>query len=157
MTATFLPALAAAALPASLGPAWAEFSSDPQLFSVETRVEIGTRGYDSERRQLDFWMRRTVTTRDVPVVTWAESRSCPAVWDVLARMRDLPVPRFAPMGVTRGPQLPMDGTIFALRTYSDGGEIVVQTNEGTPLAEWVEASLAILEPCWGSTIPQRTS
>jgi hypothetical protein len=102
-------------------------------------------------------MRRTVTTRGVPVVAWAESRSCPAVWDVLARMRDLPVPRFAPMGVSGGPQLHMDGTIFTLRTYSDEGEIAVQSNEGTPLAEWIEASLEILEPCWGSAIPQRTS
>lgn len=125
--------------------------------SVETRVEIGTRGYDRDRGRLDFWMRRTVTTRDVPVVTWADSRSCPAVWDVLVLMRELPVPRFAPIGVSAGPPMHLDGTIYTLRTYSEEGEIAVETNDGTPLAAWVEASLDSLEPCWGSAVPRRTN
>jgi hypothetical protein len=75
--AGFLPVLAAAGLPVSLGPAWAEFSRDPQLMSVETRIEIGTRGYDRDRGRLDFWLRRTVTTLAPPVVTWADSRQLP--------------------------------------------------------------------------------
>ena len=95
MTALFFSAIASAALPIELGPAWAEFSSDASNFSIETRIEIGTRGYDDDRGQLDFWLRRTVTTRDVPVVSWTDSRTCPAVCDILASLRNLPVPRFA--------------------------------------------------------------
>lgn len=154
----FLTALAAAAaLPVELGPAWAEFTSDPQLMSIDTRVEIGTRGYDNDRRQQHFWVRRTVTIEGVSKVTWTDSRSCPAVWEVLAEMRDLPVPRYVPVGISDGPPIYLDGTLYTLRTYSDEGEIAVETNEGTPLAAWVNASLDVLEECWGPTVPQRTS
>ena len=157
VTALLLTALAAAVLPTELGPAWAEFTSDPQLTSIDTRIEIGARGYDSDRRQLDFWLRRTVTVDGVSTVTWTDSRRCPVVWEVLVGMRDLPVPRFAPAGVSEGPPLYVDGTLYTLRTYSNEGEIAVEANEGTPLAGWVESSLNVLENCWETTIPQRTS
>ena len=146
---------AASAVPVELGFAWAEFSRAEMLRHVTTRVEVGTLGYDRARDRPDFWVRRTVTTLRGEQVSWIDARNCPAVRPALASMRSLPVPRFAPVGSSKGPPMYLDGNGYFLRSYSDDGMLTEETSLGTPLASWVEATLKALGPCWASTVPRR--
>ena len=150
--------LAAAPILSELGPSWAEFSRNPALRLTKTRVEVGTLGYDDARRHLDFWLRRTVTSgpEQQEATTWADTRTCPSSRALLASMRDIPVPKFAPIGSSDGPPMTLDGIGYALRTYSDEGTLKAETNVGTPLATWIEGALGSLEGCWSSQTPSRT-
>ena len=156
--------MASTPVPLDLALAWAEFSrvplgtAAPSLRSVRTKVEVGTLGYDRGQRQLDFWLRRTVVTRGVvptEEVTWADTRTCPAARPTLASMRNIPVPKFAPIGSTEGRPIVMDGVAYSLRTYSDQGKLTAETNVGTPLAAWIESALKAFDGCWGRSVPAR--
>jgi hypothetical protein len=150
--------LASAPIPAELGPAWAEFSRVPSTRMMKTQIDVGTLGYDRGRKQLDFWLRRRVTsgTKQQEEVTWADTRTCPAARRLLASMRDIPVPKFAPVGSSKGPPVILDGVGYSLRTYSDQGMLTDGTNVGTPLAVWIDSALKTLRPCWTARIPERT-
>jgi len=150
--------LAVAPIPSNLGSAWAEFSRAPAARLTRTTVEVGTSGYDRQHAQLDFWLRRTVTRgiKQEEQIVWADTRTCARVRPLLASMRDIPVPKFAPIGSSKGPPVILDGIGYSLKAYSDDGMLTESTNIGTPLAEWIEAALKTLEPCWSSRVPQRT-
>jgi hypothetical protein len=150
--------VAAAPTPADLGPAWAEFSRAPALRLTRTKVEVGTLGFDRSRNQLDFWLRRAVTSgaKQQQEVTWADTRTCPSARPLLASMREIPVPKFAPIGSPNASPITLDGISYSLRTYSDEGVLTAQTNVNTHLASWIESALSKLERCWGSHIPERT-
>ena len=158
MTSLIAMLVAAASLPPSLGPSWAEFSRKPALRMTKTTVEVGTLGYDRTRKELDFWLRRTVTTGPdgKEQVGWADTRTCAPARSTLASIRDIPVPRFAPVGSSEGPPLMLDGVGYRLRTYSDHGTLTAETNVETPLASWIEGALVKLEGCWGDKVPERT-
>ena len=156
---TLLPfLLAVSAVPPELGPAWAEFRRAPAAHLIKTKVEIGTLGYDRQRGQLEFWLRRTVVsgTNEKEQVSWADTRSCVAAKPVIASMRDIPVPKFAPIGSSDGPPIVLDGIGYSLRTYSDQGTLTSETNVDTPLASWIEGALKALGSCWTRLVPQRT-
>ena len=55
-------------------------------------------------------------------------------------MRGIPVPRFAPIGSSKGPPIVLDGVSYSLRTYSDDGTLTEETNVGTPLAAWIDGA-----------------
>ncbi|HEX5238424.1 MAG TPA: hypothetical protein VFW39_08180 [Sphingomicrobium sp.] len=150
--------VAVAPVPFELGPAWAEFSREPAGRSTKTEIEVGTLGYDHARGQLDFWFRRTVTSgiKNEETVTWTDTRTCSAARPLLASIRDIPVPKFAPVGSSKGPPVMLDGVSYSLRTYSNQGLLTEQTNVGTPLATWVDAAVGILSQCWSTRVPQRT-
>lgn len=159
-----MPALVAAfvvfaPLPVELGPAWAQFSRAPAGRLIRTEVEIGTLGYDSTRKRPDFWLRRTVVrgVEHKEEVTWADTRTCAAARPLVASMRQIPVPKFAPIGSSDGPPVIIDGIAYSLRTYSDEGTLTAETNLGTPLATWVEGALKVLDSCWAKATPHRTS
>jgi hypothetical protein len=154
MTLLLLPLAALASTPEELGPSWAEFSREPSMQHETTKVEIGTLGREQGGR-LAFWLRRTVTTDQGVNVGWASSRTCPAVYPALVALRALPVPRFAPPGLSAGPPIVMDGISYSIRAWSDEGQIEAETNVGTSLAGWVEGTLASLRPCWTARLPQR--
>jgi hypothetical protein len=157
---TFLIAMlvAAAPVPPSLGTSWAEFSRKPALRLTKTTVEVGTLGYDRSRKRLDFWLRRTVTTGvdAKEQVSWTDTRTCARARPTLASIREIPVPRFAPVGSTEGAPVVLDGVGYRLRTYSDHGTLTAETNVGTPLASWIDGALKGLEGCWGEKVPERT-
>lgn len=135
---------------------WAEFRRYPALRGARTKVEVGTLGYDAARKQLDFWLRRTENAgTGHEVVTYADTRSCPPARSVLASMRDIPVPKFAPVGSSKGPPIWLDGIGYSLRTYSDEGHLTAETNMHTPLAAWIDQALKALDSCWVSAIPKR--
>ena len=156
----FLATLAALTpLPANMGPAWAEFSRKPALRLVRTYVEVGTLGYDRKQKRLEFWLRRTVVTgaAERSEVTWADTRTCPQARPLLASMRSIPVPRFAPVGSSEGPPIVLDGISYTLKSYSDHGQLTANTNVGTPVASWIEGAFTALEGCWRSQAPRRVS
>ena len=157
MTLIIAALVAVSPIPSELGPAWAVFSQAPALRHTTTKVEVGTLGYDKGRGQLDFWLRRTVSK---PLgagedVTWADTRSCAGARPLLASIRDIPVPKFAPIGSSGGAPVTVDGISYSLRTYSDEGHLTAETNIGTPLANWVEGALKTLSGCWTDRIPER--
>ena len=137
---------------------WAEFSKSPALRRVSERVQIGTLG--SVRGQLHYWLRRTVTEADRKTVTWTDSRTCAAVRPMLSSMQDLSTPRPAPYGFDDGGEITLDGVGYMLRTparYGSGAaDLTLRSNVNTPLARWVEQSLAALAPCWKIRAPERT-
>jgi hypothetical protein len=155
MSLLLLLAAAASPIPSHLTTPWLEFSREPANASARTEIELGTIGFDPRRKQLELWARRTVRDRSGEHVAWADSRTCPEMRAILARLRNVPVPRFAPLGVSAGPQLTVDGIGYSIRTYSDEGFLEAETNIGTPLAGWIEQSLDRLEGCWGSGVPPR--
>lgn len=158
MTILIATLLAGTPIPPQLEPSWAEFSRSPTAPITKTKVEVGTLGFDQGRQQLDFWLRRTVKTgvQQREEVTWADTRTCASARPLLASMRDIPVPRFAPVGSSGTPPITLDGVSYALRTYSDHGMLTAETNVGTPVAAWVDGALIALEGCWSSRVPERT-
>lgn len=123
------------------------------------KVDVGTLGYDRSAQQLQFWLRRTIT-RDADQrqeVTWADTRTCASARPVLASIRDIPVPRFAPVGSSGTPALTLDGVSYTLCTYSDHGMLTAETNVNTPVATWIESAMRLLEGCWSSRVPTRVN
>jgi hypothetical protein len=149
--------LAGAPIPVELGPAWAVFSRAEPGHLREMKVEVGTLGHDRSRDRLDFWLRRTVVTGidHRAQQTWADTRTCARARPLLASMRDIPVPKFAPVGSSKGPPVVLDGNAYSLRTYSDQGTLTAETNIGTPLADWIDRALMDLDSCWTNLSPQR--
>jgi len=150
--------LAAVPIPPALGPAWAEFSRAPACCLTGTKVEVGTLGFDRDQKRLDFWLRRTVTRgiKKNVVISWADTRTCAAARPLLASIRDIPVPKFAPVGTSNRSSVYIDGISFALRTYSDEGTLTAETNVDTPLASWIDSALKKLDSCWSDKLPERT-
>jgi hypothetical protein len=69
---------------------------------------------------------------------------------------NLPAP--APYGIGKGSYIVLDGIEYRLKapaSYAGApGTVEITSNIGTPLANWVEASLVALEPCWKDTMPK---
>ncbi|HEX5183782.1 MAG TPA: hypothetical protein VFW19_11605 [Allosphingosinicella sp.] len=147
-----------ATIPAELGRPWAEFSREPAGHLITIKVEVGTLGYDHTHKQLDFWLRRSVVKgfQKHAQVTWADTRTCIAARPVLASMRNITVPKFAPVGSSPGSQIVLDGVSYSLSTYSDEGKLTAETNVNTPVAAWIELALKDLDSCWTSVVPERT-
>ena len=158
MTIILAAFVALVPIPLELGSAWAEFSRAPAGHLTKTKVEVGTLGYDRSRKRLDFWLRRTVVSgiERTEQVTWATTRTCAAARPALASMRDIPVPKFAPIGSSEGPPVVLDGIGYSLRSYSDQGTLTEETNVDTPLASWIEQTLKALDQCWTRVVPERT-
>ena len=151
-------ALSVAQIPPALGPSWAEFSEGHYAPNVNTKVEIGTLGYDRDKRQLEFWLRRTVAKRfgHEVGVSWTTTRNCPAARSILASMRDIPVPKFAPIGTSKGPPIMLDGPSYKLHSYSDEGSLTAEAYyDEAGLARWIKSSLAAVNNCWSSAVPER--
>ena len=142
-------------LPPQLGPAWGEFSRSPALQRTRTTVEIGTLGSDRRGGPLQYWLRRTVVERWVETVSWTDTRRCAAVRPALRAMAELAPPRFAPPGMGPAGPIVMDGVGYRLRAPSQYGGIAIDSNVGTPLAQWVDSTLGALRSCWTTKVPER--
>lgn len=139
---------AMAAQPAPAG--WAAFARAGALSHVRERVEIDSlprsRGSTLEYRMT--YIRQTLDHREHFVAT---SIGCPAVRSVIASMRDLTMPHPAPYGIAGdGPGIVLDGTTYELEAPTDSPSVrmVVSSNIGSPLADWVDGAFRALEPCW---------
>lgn len=86
----------------------------------------------------------------------ADSRSCPAVLEQLSKVEDMPVPSFVAPGSKRGrsAQMIMHPTTYTLAmdgyesTSRSSADLKISAPSGSPLARWVEETLAALKPCW---------
>ncbi len=152
--------IALAAVPIEKRSGWAEFTRLGAFDRTLTTVEIGTLGQRRSvegrrlKRQYNYWLRRTVTKRGRSQVTWVDSQTCPAVLVSLAALRDMKVPTIEPPGFGEGPPVILDGVNYSFRTsISSEGKLSLETNVGSALAGWVEASLVSLEQCWASRAP----
>ena len=141
------------------------FSRSPSQVGEPEIVEVGVlRG---EGRQ-QFWFRRTVPRRaeDGTVTTsdtsWTDTRRCPAARDAVVAATQIEPPSIHVPGIPVRPDgsviLSMDGVRYAVRASSHydsyvGHDMVFESNVNTPLANWVEGSLAILAPCWSDEAP----
>ncbi|WP_294285393.1 hypothetical protein [uncultured Sphingomonas sp.] len=90
-------------------------------------------------------------------VTTTDAVACPAMMSVLAELADVPVTlsvlpppaKFDPRLPPPPPLVAVDGTTFTLRLLSNaqGARVSVSSSVGA-LADWAEASMKQLEPCW---------
>jgi hypothetical protein len=154
-------ALQAVSLPPDALPrgTWARISRSVALRRDAVSVDFRT-SYDKAARRQDYILRRTLTRgAGEPVTSWASSRTCAAMSDVVS-FADLPMPK---------PQTPSDAAVIVLDgvgyhvtvpvSYSDdmGSATTLRSNGGTPLAKWVDGALAKLEGCWSTEAPPEAS
>ncbi len=103
-------------------------------------------------------LRMTLRRHGKPtVITWADSRTCPA--------RPKPSAICDPSHAT--PSLPsdpadliLDGVGYRVRFRAHYGSEIgfpleLNSNAGTPLAEWVNRTRVMLKPCWTMTRPEK--
>jgi hypothetical protein len=148
-----LAALAFLAQPAPLTDcATLRFSRAPAMGGGETqRVGICR---DPDGRPGDFLFQRSAGRRDAaPVTTYATSRACPAALRQLIALESLELPRPNVPGLGDELQtITMDGVTYRLEGLGLYGpasaNFTLESNVGTPLARWIEGTLATLAPCW---------
>jgi hypothetical protein len=116
-------------------------------------------------RQTRFWVVRRVRGslhRNEPVL-WADSRSCPAVEQVLTAMERLPAIRpDAPLlgQETRNHAIVLDGVGYTFwNSWAISGSeeatvgLEITGNVDSPMAAWWTKSAEILSACWRETPP----
>lgn len=98
-------------------------------------------------------------------MTWADSRTCPALHGALWTLERLPLGNIDVAGVTpvrpssgvASVMLPTHGpvvTVWAAGSQGDGAPINIRaTAFGGPLVEWFERSEMDLESCWSAEPP----
>jgi hypothetical protein len=137
--------------------AWAEFSADPSRGGEAHKVEIGTVPGRTEPGEYVYWLRLTTSKGGQDVVSYADTRTCSAAKEVIARMEGLGVAQGAAPHNWGNIAITADGTLYRVRMpvrYGDlTGEAMLRTNVGTPVAAFVEQSLNDLRPCWRPDLP----
>ncbi len=137
------------------------FSAHPELRRVTTQVEVGFLPDMAGASQ--YWFRKTVTPDGGKIVetAWTDTRSCPAARPLLENLARLeaPHPHLPGLDGNNDIAITMDGVTYRLDADSappfGGGRLVLRTNVGTPLAQWVESALTGLAACWKPTPPDR--
>jgi hypothetical protein len=140
-------------------PVWATITRAPANGSEQVSLEFGTLGAVSQAPyRLAYYARRTVARRNSATeeIAWADSRSCPALTEVLADLRDVPVPGIDVPGFAGQPggtdeSITLDGVTYR---FALSERLAFSTNVGSPLSRWTEASLQRLEPCWRAEVPR---
>lgn len=106
-------------------------------------------------------VRRLTTGPDGDTIEWARASGCPGAVQALEALEHLPAPiidvptlgneeRFSP---------PLDGVTYRLWSRwpkwpgAIGYEVSLESNVGTPLAEWAQGFRATMEPCWTAHAP----
>ena len=155
----FLTALAAQTSVADQPPLLT-FSAHPELRHVTTQVEAGVIPHPNG--PMHYWFKRTVRPdgRNITETQWTDTRRCPYGRQILEELAALaPMQPFVfGLDGQNDVAITLDGTTYKLDTAVTapfgGGRIHLQTNVGTPLARWVEASFVRLESCWSTEAPQ---
>jgi hypothetical protein len=90
----------------------------------------------------------------------ADSRTCPDLMSELAKVEELPMPRFVAPGskASATATILMHPTTYklAMRGYEGGSNtdarIELSAYSGSPLAQWTDTMLTALEPCWADRV-----
>ncbi|WP_271079373.1 hypothetical protein [Aurantiacibacter sp. MUD61] len=137
------------------------FTRNPSQVGDDVTVEVGVlRG----EGRLQFWFRRVSIAQDdrTSTIQWTDTQRCPAARDAVVASTQIAPPRVLVPGIPVRPDgsviLSLDGVQYSLRTSAHydsygGNELYFTSNIDTPLANWVEGSLAILEECWSDDAP----
>ena len=133
------------------------FGREPSFDPRREAVEIGVlrTGATSE-----FWLKRTVIQRKAKTVSWTDTVRCPAARLTLKEVRNLPMPRVSVAGLDNDEIIVTgDGTLYRLTGYAEypgkgADDFEIRSNNGTPLALWVDESLRALQPCWSKEPPK---
>jgi len=136
------------------------FSAHPERARVTTQVDVGL--LRSRSGVKHYWFRRTVKPDNSHVVEtrWADTRSCPAGRVALEELTTLEAPRPYVYGLDGRYDLMLiaDGVTYRMETDTappfHNGKMKLQSNVGTPLARWVEATTTKLSGCWAKTAPK---
>lgn len=126
---------------------------------VELSVEVVADRFRGADGKIEYWFRKTVRERSTELVTWTDTRHCPAARAALESLATIEPPPVSVPGY--GPRAPassvQDGAAYALEAatgapYSDG-RVTITSNVGTPLARWIDTTLAATEACWSPMAP----
>jgi hypothetical protein len=85
---------------------------------------------------------------------WADTIRCPGSREALERLTGLQMPQPLVPGLLSNDRSEaiMDGWSYGLETRGDGpyrgSYLKLTADAGSPLASWIDDTLAILEPCW---------
>lgn len=148
-------ALLADASPPPLPRQWAQFTRSGALNHVTETVDIAT-GDNGGGATFRYKLRLTrQAISSAPVTMYADSATCPAIPSIIASMQNIKMPSPAPYGVRGGGLIVMmlDGAGYSLTAPSSDvmGSLTISSNIGSPLATWVDASIADLASCWTET------
>lgn len=148
----FLLYVSAALALAPVEGSFATFSSHHARSDLQVDVTIGTKAADD--RSVTYWVSRVVRRRGSSDRTSeTDSQSCPVILTLLRSLRDLPLPRpSVPLLDTDTIIVTADGVDYRLivpASYDNGmgGQVTLQSNVGTPLADWVEQANDELDKC----------
>lgn len=124
------------------------FSREPAGRRTSHSVRICSR-QRSNPSEFDFYLQTTQPNRSFH----ASSGSCPGTHSKLVELEELTMPMPDVPNVGREVELiTLDGAQFRLSIdglYGQlGAWIALESNHGTPLANWIDAMLGVLEPCW---------
>jgi hypothetical protein len=148
----------AAPLDLQTSPAWGEFSVAASLNRTVKTVEIGTIPGRAGRARLAYGLRLTEKSADgVITVRYADTRSCAAADGVITQMEALAIPSGRAPHNSKVNVFTLDGALYTLRMPVDlgdrSGQVSLSSNVETPLADFVDESLAALKGCWNATPP----
>lgn len=139
--------------------AFAHFSRSPALAHASETVDVAIVYAPYSTASADYTMRLTRRRFQQPdVILWADSRSCPAMRPVLDAMRAVASPHPQVPGIDPYGDIIVDGAGYRLTAtarFDNGqdGDLTYRSNIGTPLAAWVDKSLAALARCWSAVEP----
>jgi hypothetical protein len=137
------------------------FSARPDTVRHSPTIEVDVMlvvGTDNARH---YRMDQRVTDRQGSMtIMSADSRTCPVVQQQLTKVEDLPIPTFVAPGSKRGQgaQMIMHPTTYTLAmegyesTSNSSARLEVSAPSGSPLAQWVDETLAALAPCWTAPV-----
>lgn len=133
------------------------FNREPSFDPRHVTIEVGVlkTGATSE-----FWFRQTVRRGKAKATWWTDTVRCPAARLTLNEVRNLEMPRVF-VAVLENDQIIItaDGVLYRLSGKAEypgatAYDFEIQSNNGTPLARWVDESLRRLHPCWSKDRPK---
>lgn len=159
-----LPFLIAATLSAQIAPAppaarpgFLRVRVSQALSRRELQVEIGV--LQRQRSTSHYWFRRAAARDGFGPPEYATTVECPVAHDRLESLEQMPMPAPDLPGFGREmTQIIADGAQYVLEAraiHQDGqlGDLRLTSNVGSPLARWIDALMAALEPCWRPVRP----
>lgn len=139
----------------TLGSFSAKPDSARNLPSVEVDVVVVIENGNVRHYRMD---RLTTDRQGSVTMASADSRTCPAVLDQVAKVEAIPMPTFVAPGSERGQNVPImihpTNYTLAMRGYESmsntGARVELTAQSGSPLARWTEETLEALDPCWSN-------
>ena len=130
--------------------AWASISVRVPIAQISTTIDFvkEAAGTTSSEYTLRLIERRADGSTET---LFADGRTCSGVRDAVEGLRSLPFPV---VSLPRDdPELVIDGVSYSVRfsaRYGSqfSGPLELRSNIGTPLAAWVDGTVARVKPCW---------